>query len=251
MTPTGFWMPSESLRTIRGLRRTVFIALSIIESFKARLIPRRHRVVSELVRLADAVGNVLTKNIVFSNLKEMLLLHVPRSVNTKFISDLSSGKNPCLQYPKIELEEGGYSFSFGLDNLDRFRHPAATWNWHRAEPTGMWTSSPVAQLDLALPEHLSSVTVKAYYKVINSSFALLRSTGLYVEGMLVHKEILANPHGTIQEAEFQVGREDPSAPMVISFRVSSTIIPRRHRMNRDPRSLGIFLEKIIVQEVIG
>jgi hypothetical protein len=180
----------------------------------------------------------------------MLLVQVPSSIKTKPPSDLASGKNPCSQYPKIELEEGGYSFSFGLDNLDRFRHPAATWNWHQAEPSGMWTSSPVAQLDLTLPEHLSSVTVKAYYRVINSSFALIRSTGVYVEGMLVHKKILANPYGAIHEAEFQVVRENPSVPMVISFRVSSTIIPRKHKMNLDQRQLGIFLEKIIVQEVI-
>ena len=234
----------------RGLVRLVFIALSIIESFKPRAIPRRYRLVSGLARLADAVGNVLTKNIVVSNLKEMFLVKVPRSVNTKPPSDLASGKNPCSQDPKIELDEDGYSFSFALDNLDRFRHPAAIWNWHQAEPTGMWTSSPVAQLELALPEHLSSVTVKAYYRVIDSSFALIRSVGIYVEGMLVHKEIQAKPYGTIHEAEFQVVREDPSAPMVISFRVSSTIIPRRHRMNLDQRPLGIFLEKIIVQEVI-
>jgi hypothetical protein len=235
----------------RGLGRLVFIALSIIESFKPRAIPRRYRLVSGLVRLVAAVGNVLSKNVVVCNLKEIMLVQVPRSVNTKSPSDLSSGKNPCSQYPKIELAEGGYSCSFGLDNLDRFRHPAATWNWHQAEPTGMWTSSPVAQLELALPDHLSSVTVKAYYKVINSSFALIRSTGIYVDGKLVHKEILVNPYGTTHEAEFQVIREDSSVPMVISFRVSSTIIPRRHRMNLDQRPLGIFLEKIFVQEVTG
>jgi hypothetical protein len=235
----------------RGLRKLVFIALSIVESFKPRAIPWRYRLISEVFRLADAIGNVLTKNIVVSNLKEMLLLRVPRSVNIKSPSDQSSGKNPCSQYPTIELEENGYSFSFGLDNLDQFRHPAATWNWHQAEPTGMWTSSPVAQLDLTLPEHLSSVRVKAYYRVINSSFALIRSTGIYIEGMLVHKEILANPYGAIHAAEFQVVREDPSAPMVISFRVSSTIIPRRHKMNLDQRPLGVFLEKILVQEVSG
>jgi len=235
----------------RGLRRLIFIALSIINSFKPKSIPRPYRLVSGLVRLADAFGHVLTKNVVVSNLKEMLLVHVPRSVSIKAPSNFSSGKNAYSKHPMIESEEGGYSFSFGLDNLKRFRNPAATWNWHRAEPTGMWTSSPMAQLELALPDHLSSVTVKVHHQVISSSFARIRSIGIYVEGMLAHKEILVDPLGTTHEAEFQVERQDSSGPMTISFRVSSTIIPRRHRMNSDERLLGIFLEKILVQEVSG
>jgi hypothetical protein len=233
----------------RGLGRVLFIALSIINSFKPKAIPRAYRLVSGLVRVVDAFGHVLTQNVVVSNLKEMFLVHVPRSVSTTTSNNFYSGKNSYSKHPTIKSEEGSYSFSFGLDKLKRFRNPAATWNWHQAEPTGMWTSSPLAHLELALPDHLSSVTVRGYYTVISSPFARLRSIGVYVDGMLAHKEILVDPHGKTYQAEFQVERVDTAAPLTISLRVSSTIIPRKHNIGSDERPLGIFLEKILVQEV--
>jgi hypothetical protein len=235
----------------RGLGRLSFIALAIIKNFKPRLIPSRYRLMSELVRMGEFLANGLTRNILVFNIKELLLVPVPRSVTYKAASDPSFDSNSCSEYPMIKSTDEGYSVSFGSANLERFRHPAATWNWHQAEPTGMWTSSSVAHLELKLPDHLSSVTLKFIYRVISSPFALIRSTGIYVDGMLAHKKALISlsPHGKTQEAEFRMVREDPSAPMKISFRVSSTIVPRLHRMSLDQRPLGIFLETILVKEV--
>jgi len=245
--PVNFDLFIELARE-RGLGRLSFFAIAIIKRFKPRVIPWRYRILSEIVGLGEFLMNVLTKNTVVSNLKELLLVPVPRSVRYKARGYSSADNNSCAIYPKVQSAKDGFSVSFGSANLKRFRHPAATWNWHQAEPTGMWTSSPVAHLELELPDHLSSVTVKARYRVISSSFALIRSTGIYVEGKRVHKKILARPHGKTQEAEFRITRDDSSVPMKISFRVSSTIVPRWHRMSLDQRPLGIFLETIFVQE---
>jgi hypothetical protein len=232
----------------RRLGRPSFAALSIIHTFRPGVIPRRYQLASKLVRLAEAAGNLLLRNIVVLNMKEAFQLHVPRSITPEHARLSPNKNNPCANFPLIESEGGTFSIDFGDENPKRYRHPAATWNWHHTEPTGIWTSSRLAHLDLDLPEHLSSITVKASYTVISSPFARVRSIGIYTDGKLADKKILKDPFGIAQESEFRVTREQPSKPLTISFRVSSTIIPRRHRMNLDQRPLGIFLERILIQE---
>jgi Uncharacterised nucleotidyltransferase len=232
----------------RGLGRSSLIALAIINGFKPRVIPRRYLLVSEVIRLADAIGDVLIRNTLVSNMKELGRLPVPRSINTEYPTVAFSGSNFSMNYPVIESPEGGYSFSFGFENPRWFRHPAATWNWHQTEPAGMWTSARLAHVELALPGHLSAATVKVSYNVISSRFARVRSIGIYADGKLAHKRVLCNPFGVPQESEFHVTRRYPSEPLRVSFRVSSVIIPRRHGINLDQRPLGLFLQELHVQE---
>jgi hypothetical protein len=140
------------------------------------------------------------------------------------------------------------SLYFGRNILGQFRNPLATTNWHQAEESGTWSSSRFANVELMVSNQARSLKVKALYSVIGSRFAMIRMVAVYVNGERVQSKLLLNTNGCQQESEFMIKRSDFAAPITLTFFVSSTLVPRQHKINMDQRRLGLFLREITICE---
>jgi hypothetical protein len=225
-----------------------FVAFSIISSFKPRLIPMKYWAPAKIFEIADYLNEYLLKNSLVRNFVEILNLWPPKSIPFAVAEKLIPATELSATNREVKIGKEEKSLSFGSDILDQFRNPLATTNWHQAEESGTWSSNRFATVELIVPNRARSLKVKAIYSVIGSRFAMIRSVAIYVNGERVQSKLQINTNGRQQESEFRVNRADFNLPVTLTFFVSSTLIPRQHKMNMDQRRLGLFLQKILISE---
>lgn len=242
---------AEVLAIARGRRlgRMCSIALAIIASFRPGVIPIWHRAPAIITRFADRLHFVVFGNIVTRNISELLTLGVPRSLKRDRIYLQTAQDELCTLNQSPCENDGGVVFSFSHEEHRWFRNPAAVAHWHQAEETGTWSSARLAHVKLLVPWHYSTIVVTVLYRVISSEFSRVRRTAVYADGKLMRRALLYDPHGVLQEEKFVVQRPMDSGPLVLSFFVSSVVVPRDHGTSLDSRPLGIFLHQVLVSQV--
>jgi hypothetical protein len=232
----------------RKLLISCFVALSIISSFKPRLIPMKYWFPAKITEFVDQINNLFLKNSIVRNIIEISNLLPPKSTPS-----LDSRKSiPFSELSVVNREvmigRTEKSLYFGRNILGQFRNPLATTNWHQAEESGTWSSSRFANVELMVSNRARSLKVKALYSVIGSRFAMIRMVAIYINGERVQSKLLLNANGRQQESEFMIKRSDFAAPITLTFFVSSTLVPRQHKINMDQRRLGLFLREITICE---
>jgi hypothetical protein len=230
----------------RKLLFSCFVAFSIILSFKPRLIPAKYWALATISEIADYLNAYLLKNPLVRNFVEILNLWPPKLISFAVVEKLIPATKLLVTNREVIIGNEEKCLSFGSGILDQFRNPLATTNWHQAEESGTWSSDRFATVELIVPNQARSLKVKAIYSVIGSRFAMIRRVAIYVNGERVQSKLQINTNGRQQESEFRVNRSDFTIPITLTFFVSSTLIPRQHKMNMDQRRLGLFLQKILI-----
>lgn len=230
----------------RHLKRMCIVAFAIIATYRPSAIPRAWRLPSSIFRIVYSTGERIRGTAIARNLAELPKLWIGRSVKFPSPSEAGLLSEWVSTQRNIRLGANQTIVSFGLATQPWFRNSVAVCNWHGAEQSGNWSSACVAHLQFSIPSDVLALKITAKYSVISSSYAKLRALGIYVDGSLVDRNIFFNPHGHLHTTEFVVSRADCASPITLSFRVSSTIVPRNHGLNPDQRNLGIFLHQLAI-----
>lgn len=228
----------------RQLWRMCMVGLANISTFRPRAIPVPWRTQSAIFRIIYAAGQWVSGSATGRNLAELPKLVIGKSLDFPAPSEAGLNSEWVSTQRNIRLGTEQTVLSFGRARQPWFRNAVAVSNWHASEQSGNWSSARDAHLQFSIPDDIKTVKITAAYSVISSRYAKLRAVGIYLDGLLMERRILFNPHGHIQKSQFFISRANFSGPMTLSFRVSSTIMPLKHGLNQDQRNLGIFLHQV-------
>lgn len=220
----------------RKLLGVFILGLAHLGEYRTEFIPPKSFVKIKLFAFLINLGHFLSGTKAIRNLWEFTNLWSPRKLkNTNF--DNQDGSIQVLQPAQsISLKRDGGAF---------FRSPFATGGWNQAEDGGTWSSLRVAEIKYQTANtNTSQLRAKATFSVISSEFSKLRAVAIYVNGRRVMWKILYGPLGKTQVEEFLIPSCFRQEQVTISFWVSSTIRPRKHKLNLDQRELGIYLQTI-------
>jgi hypothetical protein len=232
----------------RKLLFSCFVAFSIISSFKPQLIPMKYKVLAKISEIADHMNSYLLRNSIVRNIVEITHLWPPKSISFQVPEESVAAAQQPFIHRQVIIGKEEKSLSFGHEFLNQYRSPLATTNWHQSEEFGTWSSDRFATVELMAINKAKSLKVKAIYSVIGSRFSVVRRVAIYANGERVHSKLQINTNGRQQETEFKLKRSDCTLPISLTFFVSSTLVPRQHKMNMDQRRLGLFLQKILISE---
>lgn len=220
----------------RKLLGVFILGLAHLGEYKTDVIPPKSFVKIKLLAFLLNLGHLLSGTKAIRNLWEFTNLWAPRKLKNKNFDNQDESIQVLQPAQSISLKRNGTAF---------FRSPFATAGWNQAEAGGTWSSSRVAEIKYQTTNtNTSQLRAKATFSIISSEFSKLRAVAIYVNGKRAMWKILYSPLGRTQIEEFLVPSTFQQEQVTISFWVSSTIRPRKHKLNLDQRELGIYLQTI-------
>tara|TARA_B110000503_G_scaffold27548_1_gene43982 strand:- start:4910 stop:6334 length:1425 start_codon:yes stop_codon:yes gene_type:complete len=233
----------------RELRPLCSAALLFLDRQKPGVISTSLRFKVLPLAVLEAAKDIVLKNALVSNLIEMLRLGLPGYIEIPSFHGseqlLPDNIGPSLR----RLPSQSISVSFAKHK--GFRSPFALANWHQAEEFGNWSSSKIAHTQFGLADEIGAFRIQVVFHCAASKFAVFRRVGVYANGVLVDRKLLVGKAAfKSQVSEFEHSRSNSLDPLTVSFAISSVIVPRKHQMSLDQRSLGIFLQQIIISRNI-